>query len=473
MGRHAGMLFSDSPTRSGQAILRREFDSSLPLARPRGLTAFLGAGSLVAVGYMDPGNWATAISAGARYGYTLLFVIALASIMAMLLQWISARVGVVTGRDLARLCRDRFSRRTVMILWIASEIAIIATDVAEVVGTAVALQLLFGLKLWVGVLIAAVATGAYLVLQRPGNRLLSALVTVLILLVAASFAAQLAASHPDWAHVGAGLVPTSALLRDAGMIWLAAGIIGATVMPHNLYLHSALVTHLASPEQAQEPESAAFADPADRAHAPVPPSHAMPAVWRPGLTEALRGVTFDTVGSLSFAFLINAALLVLAASVFHVSGMHDVSDLGEAHRLLAPMLHADWSSTLFALALLVCGLNSTVTGTLAGQAVMQGFLNLHLTRTQTAVLTRAVALGPALVAVWIFGDHGSATLLVASQVLLSLQLPMAVIPLVMFAGDARIMGELRVRGVLLLLAWACAAAIVALNVTLLWQVAVD
>ncbi|SDC98754.1 manganese transport protein [Cupriavidus sp. YR651] len=416
-----------------------------PAARvPRSRAAFLGAGALVAVGYMDPGNWATAISGGARYGYSLLVVVATASLVAILLQWIAARLGVVTGRDLAQLSRERFSRRTVVALWIASEIAIIACDVAEVVGSAVALQLLLHVNLWVGVLMSAVATVAMLAVQRHGQRTMEAMVAGLILLVALCFVAQLAMAQPDWAAVAGGFAPSPELVRNAGMVWLAAGIVGATVMPHNLYLHSSLV----------------------RRHAPRQGSAG---TRRRAMVQTLRGVNLDTFGSLGFAFLINAALLIVAAAVFHANGITEVSDLADAHRLLAPLLHSDLASLMFAVALLACGLNSTLTGTLAGQAVMEGFLNLKMSRVRRTLLTRGLAIVPALLAVWLFGEHGSAQLLVASQVVLSLSLPLAVVPLIRFGADRGLMGEWRVRGVALALAWASAGLIVLLNGALLWQ----
>ncbi|MGO4329788.1 Nramp family divalent metal transporter [Cupriavidus sp. 2TAF22] len=424
---------------------------SAQAAQPRRL-AFLGAGALVAVGYMDPGNWATAISGGAKYGYGLLAVVAAASVVAMLLQWIAARIGVVTGRDLAQLSRERFGRRTVIGLWIASEIAIIACDVAEVVGTAVALQLLLHVNLWVGVLLSAVGTVAMLAVQRQGRRTLEALVAALILMVALCFAAQLAMAQPDWAAVAGGFAPSAQLVRDAGMLWLAAGIVGATVMPHNLYLHSALVRKFGPGPQAAQARTA-----------PVPQA------GTPDVAAALRGVNLDTFGSLAFAFLINAALLILAAAVFHASGRTEVTDLADAHRLLDPLLHSNWASLLFAGALLACGLNSTLTGTLAGQAVMEGFLKLRISRTRRALLTRGLAIVPALAAVGVFGQHGSAELLVASQVVLSLSLPLAVVPLILFGSSRELMGAWRVRGVPLALAWLSAGVILFLNGALLWQ----
>ncbi|MCA8166033.1 Nramp family divalent metal transporter [Burkholderia gladioli] len=408
---------------------------------PTPWTRFAGAGALVAVGYMDPGNWATALAGGAQFGYRLLSVVALASLIAMLLQWVTARVGVVTGRDLAELCRERLSRRATVLLWLATEAAIIACDVAEVVGCAVALQLLLHVPLLTGVLLSAVGTFAMLALQRRGHRTLEICVAALILFVALCFVAEVALARPDWLGVLGGFVPSTELVRNAGMVWLAAGIVGATVMPHNLYLHSALVKrHVPTGED----RDAAIAD-------------------------TMRGVSYDTFGSLGFAFLVNAALLIVAAAVFHASGHTDVDDLADAHRLLAPLVGTDWASLLFAAALLACGLNSTVTGTLAGQIVMEGFLKLRIGPTRRALLTRALAIGPALVAVIAFGDHGSAQLLVASQVVLSLQLPLAVIPLVLFAASPALMGRWRIRGWVLAATWASTALILALNVALLWQ----
>ena len=401
--------------------------------------SFIGAGSMVAVGYMDPGNWATDLAAGAQYGYTLLSVVLLASIAAVLLQWTASRVGLVTGRDLAQLCRDRFGRKTTYALWLASEVAIIACDVAEVVGSAVALQLLFGVSLTVGVIVSAIGTIALLALRGLGARAIEIAVTTLILFVGVSLAAQIAIAKPAWAPMLIGLIPSTELVRNAGMLWLAAGILGATVMPHNLYLHSALVKHHAPGGNAAE------------------------------VSEAIRGVNLDTIGSLSLAFFINAALLVVAAAVFHAAGKTQIDDLGEAHRLLTPIVGNSWAAPLFAASLLACGLNSTVTGTLAGQIVMEGFTRLRLKAWQRMLVTRALALVPALAAVAIFGEGGSNRLLVASQVVLSMQLPLAVIPLMIFAQDARLMGQWRVRGVVLGACWAVTAGIVVLNAVLIWQ----
>lgn len=419
---------------------RRRLPGSGP-ARPAHWFSFVGAGALIAVGYIDPGNWATALGAGAGYGYRLLGIVLLSSLVAMLLQWLSSRLGVVTGRDLAQICRERTGRRGTLFLWLTSEVAIIACDVAEVVGSAVALQLLLGVSLTVGVLMSAVCTFALLALQHAGGRRLEAVIAALIGFVGLCFVVQLALARPDWHAALAGTVPSVELLRNAGMVWLAAGIVGATVMPHNLYLHSALVKH----------------------HAPDGSDAQIKA--------ALHVVNLDTFGSLSFAFVINAALLIVAAAVFYVSGHRDVTDLADAHRLIAPLVGTHWAGILFAAALLACGLSATVTGTLAGQAVMEGFLRIRLPRWQRALLTRALAIGPALFAVALFGQHGSNQLLVASQVVLSLQLPLAVVPLIRYTSDAGLMRGWRVRGLPLALAWLSAAFIVLLNGALLWQLA--
>ncbi|AJE99183.1 Nramp family divalent metal transporter [Pandoraea apista] len=403
---------------------------------------FAGAGTLIAVGYMDPGNWATAIAGGARYGYTLLCVVLLSSVMALLLQWLAARVGLITGRDLAQLSRTQYSRRTSLALWVLCEIAIIACDLAEIIGSAVALQLLFGLSLPVGVLLAGMLAFAMLGLQGFGQRRLEGAVAALILLTAGCFAAQLALANPDWSAAAAGLRPRSEIVAQAGMLWLATGILGATVMPHNLYLHSALLRMR---------------------------GESMPERTPATLRRALRTTHWDTTLSLGFAFLINAALLILAAAVFHASGNTSVESLGDAHKLLAPLLGNQWAGLMFAVALLACGLNSTVTATLAGQVTMEGFLNLRMKPWQRALITRALALVPALLIVGHGGEAQTTNLLIFSQVVLSLQLPFVVIPLVRFAGNAKLMGEWRVRGTLQVVAWVIAGAIVALNGILLWQ----
>ncbi|MDB5825963.1 MAG: manganese/iron transporter, family [Variovorax sp.] len=412
-------------------------------------TSLFGPGALVAIGYMDPGNWATAVSGGARYGYALLFVVVLASLVAMLLQSIAARVGVVTGRDLAQLCRERLPRRSILPLWVASELAIVACDVAEVVGSAVALQLLFGMPMWLGVLVAAAATLVFFAVRRRGDRALAWLVAALIVAVGVCLAAQLSVFSPDWRQAGRGLVPDPSILRDGAMLWLAAGIVGATVMPHNLYLHSALVKHHALDSSGLGPR----ASPCNNT----------------SLRRILRNVGLDSVAALSFAFLINAALLMLAASVFHAQGWTRVDDLAEAHRLFSTELGARWPGVLFALALLICGLNSMLSGTLAGQVVMEGFLKLEMSAFKRALLTRGLAIGPAMLAVTVFGETGSAALMVTSQVMLSLQLPFAMVPLLYFANDRSLMGEWTLRPVTSSVAWICAAALTLLGAGIVWQ----
>ncbi|VVE88090.1 Nramp family divalent metal transporter [Pandoraea bronchicola] len=431
------MQSRDYPLAGSEWGLTPDPQSNMP-RRARRWMGFAGAGTLIAVGYMDPGNWATAIAGGARYGYTLLCVVLLSSVMALLLQWLAARVGLVTGRDLAQLSRSQYSRRTSLALWVLCEIAIIACDLAEIVGSALALQLLFGLPLPVGVLFAGALAFALLGLQGFGQRRLEGAVAALILLTAGCFAAQLALANPDWGAAAAGLRPRSEIVAQAGMLWLATGILGATVMPHNLYLHSALLRMR---------------------------GEAMPERTPATLRHALRATHWDTALSLGFAFLINAALLILAACVFHASGNTSVESLGDAHKLLGNQ----WAGVMFAVALLACGLNSTVTATLAGQVTMEGFLNLRMKPWQRALITRTLALIPALLIVGHGGEAQTTNLLIVSQVVLSLQLPFAVIPLVRFAGDAKLMGEWRARGALLAVAWLIAGAIVALNGILLWQ----
>jgi manganese transport protein len=408
---------------------------------PQKWFSFFGAGSLIAVGYMDPGNWATALGSGAKYGYQLLSVVLAASLMGLLFQWMASKVGVVTGRDLAQLCNERYSRRVNIILWIACEIAIIACDVAEIIGSAVALQLLLGVSLTTGVLMSAVGTFMMLALQSRSQRSLQAVITVLIFFVGSCFVVELALANPSWHRVLIGFAPTSALIRDSGMIWLAASLVGATVMPHNLYLHSALV----------------------KSHSKGGEEHVISLI--------MQGVNIDTFASLSLAFLVNAALLIVAAAVFHASGHFDVSDLADAHRLITPLVGSRWASIIFAAALLACGLNATVTGTLAGQVVMEGFLQMKSARWMRALITRMFAIGPALLAVIAFGEHGSNQLLIASQVVLSLQLPLALIPLVRFASDPSLMGRFRLTRVPLALAWMCTGIIMLLNLAVLGQLA--
>ena len=405
----------------------------------RRLLAFAGPGYLVAVGYMDPGNWATDIGGGSAFGYMLLSVVLAASLMAMLLQALSARLGIAAGLDLAQACRARYSRGTSAALWVLCEIAIIACDLAEVLGTAIALQLLFRLPLIWGVAVTSLDVFLVLGLQRFGFRKLEAAIVALLLVIAGCFLFELAIAGPDWAAAAAGLVPSPAIVTDPKALLLAIGILGATVMPHNLYLHSSIV------------QTRAY----DRDDA--------------GKADAIRLATLDSSIALFLAFFINAAILVLAASTFHRAGRTDIADIADAHALLSPMLGVGAASAVFAVALLASGQNSTVTGTLAGQIVMEGFLDLRLPVWLRRLVTRLIAIVPAAVVVASAGDRGATQLLVWSQVVLSLQLPFAVVPLVSFTGDQRIMGRFATPRWLHRLAWAMAAVIVALNAGLLWS----
>ena len=406
---------------------------------PRGVSfwrkalAFAGPGYMVAVGYMDPGNWATDIAGGARFGYTLLSVILLSNLMAILLQSLALKLGIVTGRDLAQACRDHYSRPVSFVLWVLCEIAIAACDLAEVIGAAIALNLLFGIPLLWGVILTALDVRLILLLQNKGFRWLEAFVIVLIGSIAVCFAVELFMARPALAEVIRGLVPTTQIVTNPAMLYIAIGILGATVMPHNLYLHSSIV-------QTRQVGS----DPASK-------------------REAIRFATLDSTVALLFAFFINAAILILAAATFHRTGYQDVADIGDAYYLLAPLLGTTMASTLFAVALLAAGQNSTITGTLAGQIVMEGFLDIRLPPWLRRLITRLIAIVPAVIVTALYGERGAAGLLILSQVILSLQLSFAVVPLVRFTGERGKMGEF-VNGRLLgATAWTVAAAIVGLN----------
>src|SRR2546430_10084949 len=404
----------------------------------RKILAFAGPGYLVAVGYMDPGNWATDIGGGSKFGYTLLSVIFLTNLMAMFLQALSAKLGIATGRDLAQACREHYSRRTGLFLWVVCEIAIAACDLAEVLGSAVALKLLFGLPLLAGVLITALDVLIVLALQGRGFRLLEAFVVTLILTIAACFAYEIFFAQPIWRDAVVGFIPRFEILRNREMLYIAIGILGATVMPHNLYLHSSIV------------QTRAFATDAG------------------GKREALRYATFDSTLALGFALFINAAILVLGAAAFHPRGLHDVAEIADAYKLLSPVLGASLASTLFACALLASGQNSTLTGTLAGQIVMEGFLNLRLRPWLRRLITRVMAIVPAVIVIGLYGEGKVTSLLILSQVVLSFQLPFAVIPLVQFTGDRAKMGAFANSRITSVLAWTAAAAILGFNFELLW-----
>ena len=399
----------------------------------RKMLAFSGPGYLVAVGYMDPGNWAADLAGGSAFGYTLLTIILLSNLMAILLQALCARLGIATQRDLAQACRDHYSRPVSFSLWILCELAICACDLAEVIGSAIALNLLFGIPLVIGVCITALDVLAVLYLQNKGFRYIEALVVVLILTIGGCFFLEIIFSKPDLASVFAGFLPNSEVVTNRDMLYIAIGILGATVMPHNLYLHSSVV---------QTRNYEATSD---------------------GRAEAIKFATIDSSVALMFALFINAAILVVSAATFHTRGHHEVAEIQDAYKLLSPMLGVPVASALFAFALLASGQNSTLTGTLAGQIVMEGFLNIRLRPWLRRLITRLIAIVPAVLTAAFFGSRGTAKLLLLSQVILSLQLSFAVIPLVLFTSDRRKMGEFVSPRWLQILAWATASVIVVLN----------
>ena len=405
----------------------------------RKLIAFSGPGFLVAVGYMDPGNWATDLAGGAKFGYALLFIVMLSNFMAILLQHLCIKLGVATGRDLAQACRDHYSTPTVWFLWILCEIAIAACDLAEVVGSAIALQLLFGVPLVWGCIITALDVLAVLYLQTKGFRYIEALVITLIVTIATCFAAELIFSKPNLAGIVLGFIPGPHIVTNQAMLYVSIGIIGATVMPHNLYLHSSIV-------QTRKFEQT-------------------PA----GKREAIKYASIDSAGALMFALFINAAILILAASAFHWSGHQDVAEIQDAYKLLSPLLGVSFASVLFAVALLASGQNSTLTGTLAGQVVMEGFLNIRITPWLRRLITRGIAIIPAVLVIGIFGEGKTTQLLIASQVVLSMQLGFAVWPLLRFTDEKAKMGEFVNRLWLKILGWTTAAIIIVLNVKLLFD----
>ena len=399
--------------------------------------AFSGPGYMVAVGYMDPGNWASDLAGGARFGYALVSVILLSNIMAILLQSLALKLGIVTGRDLAQACRDHYSRPVSFALWILCEIAIAACDLAEVIGSAIALNLLFGIPLLWGVCLTAVDVLAILLLQHRGFRYLEAFVIVLVATIGACFAIELVLARPDFGGVARGLVPTTEILRNPEMLYIAIAILGATVMPHNLYLHSSIVQTRG-----------------------IGSDHA-------SKREAIRFATFDSTIALLFAFFINAAILILAAATFHTTGNQSVADISDAYHLLTPLLGTTAASVLFAVALLASGQNSTITGTLAGQIVMEGFLDIRLPAWLRRMITRLIAIIPAVIVTALYGERGTASLLILSQVILSLQLSFAVVPLVQFTCDRAKMGVFANRRWVASAAWLVTVVIVGLNAWLL------
>ncbi len=405
----------------------------------RKLMAFTGPGLMVAVGYMDPGNWATDIAGGARYGYALLSVILISNIFAMVLQHLSVKLGIVAERDLAQACRDHFGKKANFVLWILCELAIAACDLAEVIGSAIALNLLFGLPLPWGVALTIIDVLIVLLLQSKGFRWIESIVAGLIFMILACFSYEIIISKPDIFPMLKGLVPQKNIITNPGMLYIAIGILGATVMPHNLYLHSSIV------------QTRNY----DRTIA--------------GKREAIKFATIDSTGSLLLAFFINAAILVVAAATFHTTGYQDIADINDAYKMLAPLLGTTAASIVFAVALLASGQNSTLTGTLAGQIVMEGFLDIKLKPWLRRLITRFIAVIPAFIVALIYGDKATTDLLVFSQVILSMQLSFAVVPLVMFTGSKLKMGEFANGKILNFSAWLISAIIIVLNLYLLFQ----
>ena len=420
-----------------------EANASLSVPKSAGfwrkMLAFSGPGYLIAVGYMDPGNWATDLAGGARFGYTLLSVIMISNLMAILLQSLALRLGIVTGRDLAQACRDHYSPKVSFVLWILCEVAIIACDLAEVIGSAIALNLLFGIPLIYGVLLTAFDVMILLLLQNRGFRWLEAVVITLVATIGLCFLAEIIFSRPEISGILQGFIPSSQIITNPEMLYIAVGILGATVMPHNLYLHSSIA-------QTRRYERTAK-----------------------GKREAIKFATIDSTFALIFALFINAAILIVAAATFHTSGNYEVAEIGDAYQLLSPLLGVSGASTLFAVALLASGQNSTLTGTLAGQIVMEGFLNLRIRPWLRRLITRAIAIVPAVFVTFFYGASGTTQLLILSQVVLSMQLSFAVFPLVMFTSDKLKMGEFVNPLWRKILSYAVAVIIAALNVWLLTQ----
>lgn len=405
----------------------------------RKLFAFTGPGLMVAVGYMDPGNWATDIAGGAQFGYALLSVILISNLFAMLLQHLSLKLGIVTGRDLAQACRDHFSKPVAMVLWVLCEIAIAACDLAEVIGSAIALNLLFGIPLTVGVIITALDVLIILYFQSKGFRIIESIVAGLIGIIFLCFAYEIAVSQPAIMAIMGGLLPQPQIVSNPAMLYIAIGILGATVMPHNLYLHSSIV-------------QTRNYDKTDT-----------------GKRHAIKYATIDSTASLLLAFFVNAAILILAAAAFHGTPHESVADISDAYRLLDPLLGSKYAATFFGIALLAAGLNSTLTGTLAGQIVMEGFLNIQLKPWLRRLVTRLLALIPALIVTIWYGEKGTGQLLVLSQVVLSMQLSFAVVPLVLFTNDKAKMQGFENSVLVKVISWIVASIIVALNVYLLWK----
>ena len=413
------------------------------IAVPRGSSqfrrflAFVGPGYLVAVGYMDPGNWATSLAGGAQFGYTLLFVALLSNVMAILLQSLCARLAVASGRDLAQACRDAFPRWVSYPLWLLAEAAIIATDLAEVIGTAIGLNLLFGIPLEIGIFITAADVFLILWLQNRGFRWVEAFVIALLGVITTCFVVQIAMADPDWGAVIAGFAPSTEIVTNPDMLYIALGIIGATVMPHNLYLHSGIVQ---TRSYGQDPA---------------------------GKREALRLATWDSTVALMLALCINASILILAAAAFHASGNNEIVEIDQAHALLTPLLGSALAPTLFGVALLCCGLNATITATMSGQIVMEGFIAFRISPALRRLITRLLAIAPAIAVILVYGASETGKLLILSQVVLSFQLPFAIVPLVMFTASRAKMGDLVAPRWLTAVCALIAVTIIVLNVNLL------
>jgi manganese transport protein len=436
---HPSAGWRSTPPRPSLSEVHRSLVVPISASFLRKLFAFAGPGFLVAVGYMDPGNWATDLAGGSKYNFSLLSVIMLSNLMAILLQALSLKLGIVTGRDLAQACRDHFSRPVSFFLWMICELAIAACDLAEVIGSAIALNLLFGIPLIAGVCVTGFDVLIVLFLQNKGFRYIEALVITLIAVVGGCFAWELIASRPDMVGIAKGFIPSARIVSDSGMLYIAIGILGATVMPHNLYLHSSIVQ-----TRRYELNSA-------------------------GRREAIKFATIDSTLALMFALFINAAILIVSAATFYTRGRSDVAEIQDAYKLLSPLLGVTGASTLFALALLASGQNSTLTGTLAGQIVMEGFLNIRLRPWLRRLITRVIAIVPAVIVTAISGENGTARLLILSQVILSLQLSFAVFPLVMFTSNKAKMGEFVNSAPVKVLAWFVAGLIALLNGWLLVQ----
>jgi len=415
-----------------------EVHSSVRISRSpifwRRLMGFVGPGFLISVGYMDPGNWATDIAGGSQFGYTLLFVIMLSNLMAILLQSLSLKLGVATERDLAQLCRESYGPRTSFALWVMAEIAIAACDLAEVIGSAIALELLFHIPLFYGVLITGFDVLLILLLQRWGFRYVEALVIALIGTIIGLFGVQMFLSRPEyWLALHDLVIPSPSIVTNPATLYIGICILGATVMPHNLYLHSSIVQ---SRKYERTPK---------------------------GKREAILMANIDSAAALTIALFVNAAILIVAAAVFHRSGHFEVAAIQDAYKLLSPLLGVTGASTLFAVALLASGQNSSITGTLAGQVVMEGFIHLKVKPWLRRLITRSLAIVPTILVVAFTGEQGTEKLLILSQVILSLQLSFAVVPLVLFTGNRKLMGEFVNPHWLQALAWIVAVLIAGLN----------